>query len=540
MKIIIYYLVLIWIIFACDNPNANKTAAGNGQNQISEEDIAQYLGQWIDSTTVRKDLPQIDEDKFRDDINSFYHQRSYTPAWNSDATSELLDLIQNIDTEGLNPDSYPIQEIRQLQNPQNAEEAARLDLLLSATYLKIADVIASGKVKAGKIGKDWHIKPTTPDTLYTQMQKAAKGNVDESLDYFRPRFDQYDQLQKQLNRYHEIVENGGWPVTTVDRTLSPGDSSVALPDIRKRLSVTGDYQESGMIENPAIYDSSMISAVQNFQRRHGLEIQPEINENMVEAMNVPASTRLKQIMLNLDRIRWFSSGDMPETYVLVNIPEYRLRIIQNKEIIKTMKVVVGEVMHTTPIFSDVIEYAIFSPYWNVPESIAEEELWPAARKNPNYLENNHFEVLNSWDENASVVPYSEINWDNLDKYRIRQKPGPWNSLGRVKFMFPNDFAIYLHDTPADHLFAQSQRDFSHGCIRIEEPAWFANWLFDQYDLQDVQRKMTDEERDVVGLSENVPVYIFYATSFVDEQGRLNFREDLYELDKKLIEEFEAI
>ena len=205
-----------------------------------------------------------------------------------------------------------------------------------------------------------------------------------------------------------------------------------------------------------------------------------------------------------------------------------------------MKVVVGKQMNSTPIFSDKIEYAIFSPYWNVPTSIAMDEIWPKARNNPGYLASRHYEVLTGWGNDARVISPSQVDWNNLGSYRIRQKPGPWNALGKVKFMFPNDYAIYLHDTPSDHLFAENQRAFSHGCIRVEDPAWFADWLFPQYSLQDVKRKMNNSTREVETLENDIPVYIFYLTSFVDDEGEINFREDLYQLDKNLVKAFDLI
>lgn len=203
-----------------------------------------------------------------------------------------------------------------------------------------------------------------------------------------------------------------------------------------------------------------------------------------------------------------------------------------------MRVVVGKTMTSTPVFVDQIEYMEFSPYWNVPNSIACNELWPKIRRSSSYLYRNHFEILNGWGANASVVSRSQVNWGNLNNYRIRQRPGPWNALGNVKFMFPNQYAIYLHDTPSEHLFDKTYWAYSHGCIRIEEPAWFADWLFPLFDRHEVEEKMADRQHELIRLDEKVPVYIIYLTTFEDNAGRMNFRQDLYGMDNRIVEEFE--
>lgn len=556
-KTSLYYLLLLLLTIsvACNNGDTREAKLdydgksgrkGEKEFQYSREEARAHLDKWIDSATVSTNLPKIREKQFAEELFAFYSKRDFMPAWTQATATDMLNLVENISQEGLNPESYPLDTLRDLlataTRQEDARTGARLDMLLSATYLNLADVIATGKVKQGDLAKSWHIKPVAPDTLFTHLEQGlASGNIDASLDYFRPRYDQYEKLQRHIDTYSKIIENGGLPTVEKGDPLAPGYSSKRMESIRKRLYATRDLQTPPeQWTKPHVYDSSLVAAVNRYQLRNGLEIQPSITDEMIEAMNVPAEQRLKQIMLNMDRIRWFSASDMEDTYVLVNIPEYRLRVFEDGQPIKTMNVVVGKQMNSTPIFSDKIQYAVFSPYWNIPTSIAREEIWPKAKRNPGYLSSRHYEVLDGWGKDAQVIPPSQIDWDNLSEYRIRQKPGPWNSLGRVKFMFPNDYAIYLHDTPADHLFEEYERAFSHGCIRVEEPAWFAYWLFPQYSRQDVQRKMNNTNRDVVSLEEEIPVYIFYLTSFVDEEGRINFRKDLYEFDKRLTPTFDII
>ncbi|MGK7389253.1 MAG: L,D-transpeptidase family protein [Candidatus Cyclobacteriaceae bacterium M2_1C_046] len=552
-------IVLAVIFISCggkDVSNQDLVNGRNGSKEVNNEppsldypkkEARDVLDKWIDSTKVNLDLPQVDENRFHQSLLRFYTQRNFNPAWELGPAQELITLLNNLGNEGLNPDLFPIDDLQHLfdkvKNGADAESGAQLDLMLSGTYLKIADIIATGKVKPGEFNKSWHIRPDKPDELHIQLKQAINGEVDRSLDFFRPQYVQYQQLIEELSRYNKIIENGGWPEIPSGETLKPGDSSSRISTLKQRLYISGDFNKPpNELQNPNTYDDALTSSVKIFQLRHGLEQSGVVDDETLRSLNIPATMRQKQIKLNIDRIRWFASGDMPDTYVLVNIPEYRLRVFENEKQIKIMKVVVGEVVNTTPIFSDYIEYAIFSPYWNVPESIAEEEIWPTAKRNPDWLIRNHYEVLDGWSEDANVVPVSEIKWDSIDhyNYRVRQKPGPWNALGRVKYMFPNDFAIYLHDTPADQLFDKKHRAFSHGCIRIEDPVWFGDWLFPQYTAQDIQRKMTDGERDIVPTDQHIPVYILYLTSFVDEDGRLHFRKDLYELDKQLAQEFDRV
>jgi L,D-transpeptidase YcbB len=507
------------------------------------EEARKLIRQWVDSTTVDQELPEINEKKVAAELTAFYESRDFAPAWGVSTAQELLDAVNRLNREGLEISNFPVDELSTLldslqQKDLTARTGARLDLLLSATYLKVARTLATGKIDPSDLAGPWYIKPKAPDTLFTHLQQAVTGEVSASLDSFRPGFGQYSRLLNQVKKYNDIMENGGWPEVAEGPELAPGDSSARMATIRERLFATGDLTvPPSQWREPARYDSSLIEAVNAFQTRYGLAVQPEITSDMEEAMNVPVEKRIRQLKLNLDRIRWISTGPMPETFVMVNVPEFRLHVVENGQEIKLMKVVVGKVLNSTPVFKDRIEYVEFSPYWNVPNSIASEEIWPKIRRNRSYLSRNHYEVLNGWGAGADVVSLGNVNWGNLDSYRIRQKPGPWNALGQVKFMFPNQYAIYLHDTPSEHLFDKNYRAFSHGCIRIEEPAWFADWILPQLSRAEVEEKMTNRQREVVQLDQEIPVYIVYLTTFVDKAGRLNFRPDLYEMDERMEAEF---
>ncbi|GHB72079.1 peptidoglycan-binding protein [Persicitalea jodogahamensis] len=502
------------------------------------------LKQWVDSTTLTVDLPEIDNKEGAAELYDFYKSRNFSPAWGVGTSQKLIEVISQIDREGLNSSKFPIEQLRTLvDSAQNggasAETGARLDLLLSASYIKLADLLASGKIKPDQLSKDWHIKGRTPDSLAVQLKRAAAGQVEGSLSSLRPGFGQYAKLRQRLVQYRKLLAAGGWPSVDEGPNLAPGDSSQRVIAIRRRLAATDDLDTlSTQNQQSARYDSSLIGAVNRYQQRNGLAVQAEITDRMVQTMNISAEARLKQLMLNLDRIRWISTGPMPATYAMVNVPEYRLHVVEDGQEVKVMPVVVGKVMNATPVFQDQIEHVEFSPYWNVPNSIASAELWPQIRSSSTYLDRKHMEILDGWGTNARVVSRSSVDWSNLGSYRIRQKPGPWNALGQVKFMFPNQYAIYLHDTPSDQLFDETRRAFSHGCIRIADPAWFADWILPQLNREEVTEKMNNRQLEIVELDQKVPVYIVYLTAFEDGQGRLNFRPDLYGLDERLTSEFD--
>ncbi len=506
-----------------------------------KKEAGTFLKDWVDSTSLTVDFPKIDEKNSASELYAFYKGRNFSPAWGIGSSQKLIETISQINREGLNPNNFPIQELRPLADSArsgevSAEAGARLDLLLSASYLKLADLLATGKIKAEQLSNDWHIMEQVPDTLVAQLQRAVSGQVEESLSSLRPGFGQYAKLRRHLAQYQRLAAAGGWPTVEDGPDLIPGDSSQRIVDIRHRLSVSGDLDAQP--QQNARYDSSLIQSVNRYQQRNGLPVQAKITDRMVQTMNVPAETRIKQLMLNLDRIRWISTGPMPATYAMVNVPEYRLHVVEDGKEVKVMPVVVGKVMNATPVFKDQIEYVEFSPYWNVPTSIATAELWPQIRASSSYLDRKHMEILNGWGGNARVVSRSSVDWSNLRSYRIRQKPGPWNALGQVKFMFPNQYAIYLHDTPSDQLFDENRRAFSHGCIRIADPAWFADWILPQFNREEVTEKMNNRQWERVELDQKVPVYIVYLTAFEDGEGRLNFRPDLYGLDERLTPEFD--
>ncbi|GJL63751.1 MAG: hypothetical protein NPIRA04_24050 [Nitrospirales bacterium] len=298
--------------------------------------------------------------------------------------------------------------------------------------------------------------------------------------------------------------------------------------LRRRLIATGDLKD---VSEKKEFDENVKQAVRRFQRRHGLSVDGLIGSETLSVLNVPVEVRIKQILLNMERRRWLPS-ELGANYVYVNIPDFMLTAYFEGEQRMKMRVIVGKPMSQTPIFSDTIEYVVFNPYWNVPRSIATEEILPKFLKDPMYLRSKNYEVVDRDEQILESHLFTVENLEN-DKVRIRQRPGPSNALGLVKFMFPNDHAIYLHDTPAEFLFDESERDFSHGCIRIEDPEAFAELLLGEtFTTEKISEIFETQERQVVDMPYPVPVYIVYFTTWVDNDGFVNFRDDIYGHDER--------
>jgi murein L,D-transpeptidase YcbB/YkuD len=345
-----------------------------------------------------------------------------------------------------------------------------------------------------------------------------------------PRHVQYTALRDALAKYRELEQHGGWPLLPVQLKLKPGQQHAAVPLLARRLAVTGDYTGPPR-EQETVYGADLQEAVKRFQRRHGLEPDGVLSAATVAQMNVPVAQRVQQLALNLERWRWLPV-DLGERYILVNVPEYRLEVWDHGQVPLSMRVVVGKKDTPTPIFNDDMTHVVFAPYWNVPPDIVKNETVPQALRDPAFLARTNMEVL---DNIGNPVDPASIDSANIGEYRFRQRPGASNSLGLVKFMVPNQFNVYLHDTPADSLFARATRSFSHGCVRVEQPDKLAQYvLADQpsWTVERINDAMHGGQEKTVKLSRPLPVYLGYWTARISADGILQFRNDLYGVDAR--------
>lgn len=393
--------------------------------------------------------------------------------------------------------------------------AATAELRLTAEFFRFAERNYGGHFSRDLRELAWFI-PRAKKDLAQLMDSLAAGTMD--LSAYEPLHPQYHQLRDAFRQLSTITELP-WPAITLPagvRRVDPGDSGSVMPAIRERLRHLGDLAEA---DSSTVLDSVLVEAVQRFQERHGVAADGVIGPAFLRALNVPPAARLRTLLVNMERLRWVPE-EQPPNALVVNIPEFRLHVYEGDVEVMTMPIVVGAAATHTVIFSSTLSTVVMSPTWTVPASITRNEILPAIARDPDYLRRNNMEVIGG----TAAAPV------------IRQRPGANNALGRVKFMFPNNYRIYMHDTPARDLFARDQRAFSHGCIRLSEPRALAEYLLrDHADWppERIGAVMLGGRETTVQLAEPRPVLIVYFTSWVDVEGRVNFRDDVYGHDRKL-------
>ena len=475
----------------------------------------------------------------------FYERRQHQPAW-IDGTDpleqidELVAALKAASDEGLHPDLYNVAllDARLIEARKglltdkgfDVEEAGSLDVWLTYSYMSYASDLADGLSDLAHANERWQIKPEQFDPAAHLEQALESHRVEASMRALTPEHPDYAALRQALHRYRESQAKGGWPRVPATLKVKPGQTNRDVPALAARLAATGDF--GGRLPaagRPAAYSKELEEAVKAFQRRHGLADDGVVGPSVVSVMNVPVEKRIAQIELNLERWRWLPRS-LGDRHILVNIPEYRLEVRDRNQVPLAMRVVVGKSDTPTPIFSGRMTYLVFSPYWNVPPDIAEGETLPEVLKDPGFLERSDMEVI---DADGRPVDPSAIDPADPTRYRFRQRPGAHNSLGLVKFMFPNEHNVYLHDTPADSLFARASRSFSHGCVRLEEPLALASYVLrdrGEWTRERIEEAMNAGEEKVVKLTAAIPVYLVYWTARASGDGVVQFRNDVYGID----------
>jgi murein L,D-transpeptidase YcbB/YkuD len=477
------------------------------------------------------------------DVQRFYAERQQLPAWTADAPTEsaaqALDVLRSADVHGLDRASYGEPELTKTHSqlleededaPGRADRLAQFDVRLTASLLRLGRHVAIGRVAPESVDSLWKHQRKAPDVV-AALQRATAEDVTGFLDAVRPPHPEYKALQDALTSLRGQAARG-WPAIP-RATLKVGQWNQAVVALRRRLAASG-YLPAQAATDSAQYDADVETAVTGFQTAHGLKATGQLDAATVAALNVPLEKRMQQVAMNLERWRWMPD-DLGARHFFVNVPYYHLIAREQGKPVLDIRVVVGKRGNETPIFSDEMETVVFSPYWNVPESIALEETVPALARDPNYLARNNMEVVT---RSGQVVSPSAVPWgdpDALRAYSFRQRPGSDNALGHVKFLFPNEHSVYLHDTPADALFKRIGRAFSHGCVRVEEPEALAQYVLrDQSEWTPeriVQAMRAGTERHVK-LAAKIPVHIVYFTAWVDDNGGLHFQDDVYGYDAR--------
>ena len=515
--------VFVSIIFTnCNNtsktnPTTNDTIPKTETKEIGiKGSFSNQTTITFDSSFIKPFLDSFPKFKvFEKDISTFYKSRKYAYAWYDEKgmiepADNLFNRIQNISEEGL-PDVVPYKPafVSLMEAAVGTDSIApMLELMLTSQYFAYAKKVWQGLDEKQTLAMDWFLprKKITSQQLLDSML-SGKNLLENS-----PVFKQYNLLKDCLKKYNLIKSKGNLAIIKGDKkAYQLNDSSETVGAIRERLFLLGDITENNQSNK---FDKDLQDGVKNFKQRLGYKEDGIVNATVLTELNYPIDKRIEQILVNMERSRWVPV-QLKSDYLLVNIPEYKLHVYEHDSLAFKMNVVVGKDQNQTVIFNGDMKYVVFSPYWNIPASILKKETLPAIKRNPNYLAQHNME------------------WNGGN---VRQKPGPNNSLGLVKFLFPNNHSIYLHDSPAKSLFNEDKRAFSHGCIRLAEPKKLAQYLLrndPNWNETKITAAMNKKVEQYVTLKATVPVFIAYFTAWVDRQGKLNLRNDVYKRDSRL-------
>ncbi len=485
----------------------------------------------------------------------FYERRTYQPAWcDADGSVQqvdaLIEAIREADLEGLRADDYHLDKIVAIAenvrldkakgNAPNIGRLIDLDLLATDAFLIYSSHLLAGRVNPETIDPEWIANRREADLASVLQTALDTKQIKASLKQLLPPQSGYARLRQALSQYQSLEENGGWTAVPHGPKMQKGDIGERIELLRARLFITGDLDDNGNTEDN-LFDDSLEQAVHKFQRRNGLEDDGVVGPATLETLNVPVEERVHQIEVNLERWRWLPQ-ELGRRHILINVANFELDVNEDSQPVMTMRVVVGRDYRRTPVFTDQMTYLVFSPYWNVPTNIAVQDIVPKIRQNSDYLTNQNIKVFRGWGVEAKAINPQTIDWSRITaqnfNYRLRQEPGPLNALGRVKFMFPNKFNVYLHDTPARELFAKTERAFSSGCIRIEKPIELAEYLLrsdPKWTREKIFAVIDKHIEQTVRLPEPLPVHLLYWTAWANEDGSVQFRKDIYSRDKKLYE-----
>ena len=488
------------------------------------------------------------------DVQKFYESYGYSLPWvkgmePSAQAQQVIALLLKAEQEGLSAEDYDgprwsdrLAKLKPATVQPSEADAVRFDVALTVCVMRYISDIHIGKVnpKHFDFGLDVEAKKhDLPEFLKEDVVNAT--DLTGILAKMEPPYPGYQRTIQALHTYLEFAkEYEGKSFPAIQKTIAPGDSYSGIPQLIRLLRLVGDLPaDANLPADETVYQAPLVDAVKSFQRRHGRTPDGRIGAQTLADLNVPLTGRVRQMQLTLERWRWLPVR-LHAAPIVANIPEFRLRAYdENYKVALSMNVVVGKAYdHNTPVFSDAVQYVVFRPYWGVPFSIAKAEFLPRIAADPNYLATKGFEVVNSRQE---IVTSGTVTSDILAQLRagklfIRQTPGPKNSLGLVKFIFPNSYSVYMHDTPAQEFFAKSRRDFSHGCIRLEKPAELAVWVLRDnrgWDMDRVRGALNGSPNQQVNLAHPIPILIVYGTVIVTEDGLVHFYDDIYGHDAAL-------
>ncbi|HIP18291.1 MAG TPA: murein L,D-transpeptidase [Sulfurovum sp.] len=500
-------------------------------------------------------------------LKKLYKELLFTPVWMrsnalSPAAKELFDYIQNDETLNKNGKLYKesilLKKMAEIVYAQNKNIYAKVsvEFKISQLYKDYTDYAYFGSINWGAfnarisnlmvndVSTEWVLHRPEIDPVKVLDHVALGSSLKKQFDHYMPTAYHYRELQDELKRYMKIREEGGWEPIYLSKKLKPGQRDRGVYSLRERLRATGDYQGCPESDEEERYDKCLQDAVRHFQKRNGLKADAVVGPVTLAVLNKSVNERITMIRLNLDRIKWLNKRE-GKRHIIINIPDFRLYFEEEGRLIQSMRVITGSPKHPTPIFSDTVEMIVLNPYWNIPKSIIQKEMIPKLLRNPNAMARQGIEIRAGWGKNAAKISGGSVNWSQYRysktvPYRFAQTPGYKNALGKVKFLFPNKFSVYMHDTPTKHLFKRDKRAFSHGCIRLQKPRALLETFStfnDNIDFEQSQKILKGKKNTYYKLQEKVPVDVVYLTAWVDYEGKLQFRNDVYKYDEMQLKSF---
>ncbi len=478
-----------------------------------------------------------------------YTENEFFPLWMKHYDSvarvdEMIDFIAEAEFHGLNPDDYHLRELKALrveaeENKQlffDADFVTRLDIFLSDAFFALASHIYYGKTDSDSLNSIWDIpRDKNKQPFDKHLMSILKGNsIAEGFRRFYSPHPGYEGMVSEAKRLKGKIGEDFTVDVELVRSIKPGDSLDAMALIKSKLAFLGFYEPDTLF-NPFLYDKKSVAAVKQLQKQFGFNRDGVIGRHTLKALNVPVKSRIQQLYVNMERLRWMPDSLEP-VYIMVNIADFHLDVIEGNDTLLSMRTIVGKDARKTPVFHSQITYLVLSPSWHIPPTIQKNDVIPAVMKNISYLDEKQMLV---YDSKGRIVDPASVNWKKKGmKYSIKQKPGAHNSLGKVKFMFPNKYNIYLHDTPSRSLFARDQRTFSSGCIRVEKPLDLAALLLsdkEEWNFDKISQAMNAGNEKTVVLNKKIGVYIYYLTAWSTPAGEINYRTDIYDRDKAISE-----
>ncbi len=474
------------------------------------------------------------------DVSSFYEARGYRPLWfnGSDVSSQLIALKRRMAgaaSLGLDPDDYATPHVAD-RRYYNSKRLGHADVEFSLAVARFVAHLSSGRIKPTDVSRLITMEPQRPEIASVLTELSQAPSVDMALHRYEPQHPQYRALKAKLAELRALGEEDDRIVVPDGKMLKPGKSDERVALLRERLDIALPAETAA-----TLYDETLVEAVRAFQEENGLSVDGIVGPQTLLALNGRSREEdIASILANMERWRWMP-GDLGAFHVLVNVPEFKTRVFDDGEIVHETRVVVGKPRNPTPMFSHAIDHFVVNPYWNVPTSILKNEMMPSIRANPHgYFARHGYQVLANIKGRMRLVHPASVNWHAINprSVRVRQTPGSHNALGRIKFMFPNQHSVYLHDTPSKSLFKRDRRAFSHGCVRVQNPLDFAAAILPaaapDWNASRIERLYGGKERRV-NLDSPVPVHLSYFTTAVAADGELSRFEDIYGYDRKMTE-----